>query len=83
LVSYAIIPETSFSMKNQAHGPLKSKERMADAQGLILNEMLFNHHREPISHLKSSSHINDDFSMRKITPRYGTLSKPAMIQRDL
>jgi hypothetical protein len=56
-------------MKNLAHEPLKSKERMADAQGLILNEMLYNHHREPISHLKSSSHINDDCSMRKITAR--------------
>jgi len=70
-------------MKNLAHEPLKSKERMADAQGLILNEMLYNHHREPISHLKSSSHINDDCSMRTITARYATISKPAMIQRDL
>jgi hypothetical protein len=70
-------------MKNLAHGPLKSKERMADAQGLILNEMLYSHHRETISHLKSSSHINDDCSMRNITARYGTLSKPALIQRDL
>jgi hypothetical protein len=56
-------------MKNLAHGPIKSKERMADAQGLILNEMLYNHHGEPISHIKSSSHINDDCSMRNITAR--------------
>jgi len=84
LIKNAIKPETSFSLKNLTHseGPLKSKESFADAPDLIPNEILYNHHREPNLHFKSSSHINDDCSMRTIKPRYGTLSKPALIQRD-
>ena len=46
LIKYAIKPETSFSLKNlaQTEGPVKSKEILAYAQDLTLNEMLYNCH---------------------------------------